>query len=161
MNQTKQSSKRRLSNREVSEILLTNKIKHDVKLLALANKQKAEGKKDLAEFILAKSEKGLQEQISTTWKMNAADSTIHRESRSRMEIIRQKSVNGECAEDCEGEWLRCANQVLRRNDIHHYVFATAVKDLMQKGRGKFHNIMTLGPANCGKTFLLSPFTCIY
>ncbi len=103
----------------------------------------------------------MQELISTTWRMKEANSTIQKESRSRMEVIRQQSENGDCAEGCAGEWLKCANKVLRQNDIHPYVFSAAVRDLLQKGRGKFRNIMIVGPANCGKTFLLSPLTSIY
>lgn len=153
--------RRRLSNFEVSEFLLQNEIKRDVELLALANEQKEEGKQDLAEYILGKSEKGLQELIATTWKMSEAKSAIQRESRSRMETIRNQVENGNCVERCAGEWLTCANEVLKQNNVHPYVFAAALRDLMHKGRGKFRNIIIVGPANCGKTFLLSPLTSIF
>ena len=153
--------RRRLSNLEVSEILLQNEIKREVELLALANEQKAEGKKDLAEYVFGKSEKGLQELIATTWKMNEAMSAIQRESRSRMETIRNQAENGNCVEGCAGEWLTCANEVLKQNNVHPYVFAAALRDLLLKGRGKFRNIIIVGPANCGKTFLLSPLTSIF
>ena len=35
-------------------------------------------------------------------------------------------------------------------------FAVTMRELLTKGRGKFRNILVVGPANCGKTFLLSP-----
>ena len=41
------------------------------------------------------------------------------------------------------------------------VFAEACKELLEKGRGKYRNIMIIGPANCGKTFLLNPLNTIY
>ena len=154
-------NRRRLSNLEVSEILLQNDIKREVELLALENEQKAEGKKDLAKYVPGKSEKGLQELIATAWKMNEAMSAIQRESRSRTETIRNQAKNGNCVEGCAGEWLTCANEVLKQNNIHPYVFAAALRDPLVKGRGKFCNIIIVGPANWGKTFLLSPLTSIF
>ena len=40
-------------------------------------------------------------------------------------------------------------------------FSQAVKDLLEKGRGKFRNILFKGPANTGKTFLLNPLNIVY
>ncbi len=60
---------RHLSNFKVSEYLLKNNIKNDTELLALANIQKEEGKTDLAEFILKKTPKALNELIGCTWQM--------------------------------------------------------------------------------------------
>ena len=105
--------------------------------------------------------KGIQELIATTWKMNEAVSAVKRESRSRMETIRNQAENGNCVEGCAGEWLTCANEVLKQNNVHPCVFAAALRDLLLKGRGKFHNIIFVGPANCGKTFLLSPLMSIF
>ena len=34
-------------------------------------------------------------------------------------------------------------------------------DLLTKGRGKHRNIMIVGPANCGKTFILKPLTVLF
>ena len=34
-------------------------------------------------------------------------------------------------------------------------------NLLTKGRGKYRNIMIIGPANCGKTFILNPITKIF
>ena len=36
-----------------------------------------------------------------------------------------------------------------------------IKELLDKGRGKYRNIMIVGPANCGKTFMLNPLNVIY
>ena len=71
--------RQRLSNLEVSEIVLKNVIKQDVELLALANEQKNEGKNDLAEFVLCRSEKSHKELICCTWKMHNASSDFQQE----------------------------------------------------------------------------------
>ena len=41
------------------------------------------------------------------------------------------------------------------------MFADAVRSLLDKGRGKYRNIMIVGPANCGKKFLLEPLKPIF
>ena len=51
--------------------------------------------------------------------------------------------------------------MLKNNGITQESFAKAVKELLHKGRGKYRNIMLIGPANCGKTFLLNPLNKIY
>ena len=47
------------------------------------------------------------------------------------------------------------------NEIDERYFTQSVYELFEKGRGKFHNIMIVGVANCGKTFLLNPLNVIY
>lgn len=54
-----------------------------------------------------------------------------------------------------------AESVLANNGVTCRSFASAVKDLLDKGRGKYRNIMITGPANCGKTFLLNPLNEVY
>ena len=151
---------KRLSNFEVSEYLLKNSIKNDTELLALANVQKEEGKTDLAEFILKKTPKALNELIACTWRMQEAPSRIDRANKSRFEVI-VETVDKDCVPQCGGEWLVCAKQVLRNNKIHPFVFADALRNLLVKGRGKYRNIFICGPANCGKTFLLEPLLKIF
>ncbi len=79
---------------------------------------------------------------------------------SRMELIR-KVANGECASACEGRWLECAKEVLINNKVHLILFAAAVRELLLLGRGKYRNIIIVGPTNCGKTFLLKPLELIF
>ena len=67
----------------------------------------------------------------------------------------------ECTTGCNKDWLKCALEVLKQNNQHPYVYAAAIRDLLINGRGKFRNIMIIGPANCGKTFMLKPLELIY
>ena len=57
--------------------------------------------------------------------------------------------------------LHIALDILQRNCIARDDFCSAIRELLQKGRGKYRNIFLKGPANCGKTFLLNPLTIIY
>jgi len=63
--------KRRLSNIDVAEFLVEHKIKNELELFSVANKQTNEGKKDLANFIL--TSKALDDLIKNTWKNGKLD----------------------------------------------------------------------------------------
>ena len=54
-----------------------------------------------------------------------------------------------------------AKEILCNNKINAYVFAEAICTLLKLGQGKNCNILLVGPANCGKTFVLNPLTEIY
>ena len=151
---------RRLSNVDVSEFLIKHDIKGGMKLFAAAKKRKDEGQKDLTNFILTKSSKVLNDIIQKTWKMQTASECLQREKKSRMDILRGKMSEG-CSLGCDKLWLKCAMEVLRNNNLHPFVYAAAMRDLLLNGRGKFRNLMIIGPANCAKTFMLKPLESIY
>ena len=44
-------------------------------------------------------------------------------------------------------------KVLRKNKLRPFVFAEALRTLIIKGRDKHKNVIAIGAANCGKTFL--------
>ena len=115
---------------------------------------------DLTNFILTKSSKVLNDIIQKTWKMQTASECLQREKKSRMDILRGKMSEG-CSLGCDKPWLKCAMEVLRNNNLHPFVYAAAIRDLLLNGRGKFRNLMIIGPANCGKTFMLKPLESIY
>ena len=54
-----------------------------------------------------------------------------------------------------------AKEILCNSKINAYFFAEAIRTLLEFSQGKNHNILVVGLANCGKTFLLNPFTVIY
>ena len=63
---------------------------------------------------------------------------------------------------CEdGLWLSSVIQLLNKNEIQPQAFATALRTLLSKGRGKFRNILQVGPTNCEKSFLLQPLCDIF
>ena len=57
-------------------------------------------------------------------------------------------------EDCGGLWLQLALETLRRNKINKYIDAGALRELLEKGRSKHHNIIIVGPGDSSKTFML-------
>ena len=58
-------------------------------------------------------------------------------------------------------WLSSAIELLNKNEIQPQAFAAALRTLLSKGRGKFRNILLVGPTNRGKTFLLQPLCDIF
>ena len=73
---------------------------------------------------------------------------------SRTDLLK-KAYNNTCV--CQGEWLQCAKQILCNNGIQRSIFADAVITLLSMGCWKGRNIYITGPANCGKTFILTPY----
>ena len=151
---------RKLSNIEVSEFIVKNGIKDETALLAMANEQSLEGKKDLVNYVLCHSSKGLNELIQQTWKMKNASKILERKNRSRMDIVREAAA-GQCVQGCEGMWLKCAEEVLYNNKVHPILYAAAVRELLTLGGGKYRNLMIVGKTNCGKTFLLKPLLLLF
>ena len=139
---------------------MVNNIRSEDQLFARACEQEDTSKKYLANFLVCKDPKSLQNLKKTTWRMQEASDRIVRSKTTRMELI-LRNAQGFCIDGCNGQWLACAQEVLQNNQVHPIIFAAAMHDLLMKGRGKFRKVMIVGPANCGKTFLLSPLQLIY
>ena len=67
----------------------------------------------------------------------------------------------ECYPGCGRLWYKSAIEVLGNNKIHPIIYTSALRELLIHGRGKFCNILIVGPTNCGKTFLLKPLEQIF
>ena len=156
----KRKRSKRLSCYEVSNIILEKKIQNRTELLALASAQKAEGKTDLAEFVMNRGNRVVEECISTAWEMEKANELLQRSKLTRLQIL-EKCLQDPCTAECDGRGVVCAQQLLAWNQVPIAVFTEAVRNLLEQGRGKFRNILIKGPANTGKTFLLNPLNTIY
>ena len=131
----KQSKVRRLSNLDVREFVVENNIQTDIELFTKAKEQKEARKKELANFLVSRSSKSLQDSLSNAWKIESSTATLARKPTTRMKVVR-KCATEDCVEGCNGEWLVCAEQVLTQNKVHPVVYAPALRDLVVKGRGK-------------------------
>ncbi len=127
---------------------------------AFAQEQREEGKSDVVQFILSKQPKAIHDLLETTWAMKTAKQSLDQMKKSRLDIILEASKE-ECRDGCNGQWLECANEILNNNNIDKEKFVRSLVDLLTKGRGKHRNIMIVGPANCGKTFILKPLTVLF
>ena len=152
--------KKRLSAYELSEVIVEKNIKSRTELLSLARKQKMEGKTDIAEFIVNRGANVVAEVLETAWELENSEEHLQRTRKSRIELL-QEVKEDECVENCSGQWLACARQVLDKNGVSLQFFGQTVLELLEKGRGKYRNLLIVGPANCGKTFILNPLNVIY
>ena len=148
----------RLSAFEAGEIAVANNLKTRLQLLAFANMQKREGNSELAEFILNRGKKVVEETLATAWEMATAEEALERSELVRIDIL-TRARDSECI--CHGQWLRQAVDILQRNAIERADFANSVYRLLSEGRGKYLNLIITGPTNCGKTFILQPLTVVF
>ena len=88
--------------------------------------------------------------------MKSASGELLRDNTSRMEIVRE-----EAKKECWCEWLERATELLRYNHIEPEEFGNQLRELLERGRGKFRNMMLIGRSNCGKTFMLKLLKCLF
>ena len=151
----------RLSNLDVSKLLINDTITSENELMRLALRRSQNGENDLQAFLLNKTPKAIADLITTTWKIHNSEKTVEREQKSRIDLIKEFAA-GECVSQCvDKEWLRCAREILSNNRMNVYYYACAIRNSLRKGRSKGNNILIVGPTNCGKSFLLNPLELIF
>ncbi|CAB3999311.1 hypothetical protein BSL78_20361 [Paramuricea clavata] len=152
--------KKRMAVYDVVRIIQTKGIKSRLELMALASKWQEQGKTDLAEFVSNRGPRVVNEALETAHELTMAEKRLERINKTRIQLL-QEHLTQPCRDNCEGIWLRSAAEILEGNGIPVSIFAGAVYDALLRGRGKYRNIYIYGPANCGKTFLISPLKTIY
>ena len=110
---------------------------------------------DPEEFICNRGSKVIDECLSIADELATAEEKFVRTKKSRIQILKEMKKDN-CADECEGKWIQAATDLLQRNEIDVQVFCKAVYSLLQCCRGKYRNILIHDPANCGKTFILTP-----
>ena len=98
--------------------------------------------------------------LATTWELENSKDNLERKRKSRIQLLKG-ARDGECVQNCSGQWWISAKEVLQGNGVDINYFGHCVHELLQKGRGKYRNLMIVGPANCAKTFLLNPLNVIF
>ncbi|CAB3996043.1 Hypothetical predicted protein [Paramuricea clavata] len=152
--------RKRLAVYDVVRIIQSKGIKSRVELMALASEWQEQGKTDLAELGGNRGPRVVNEALETAHELTQAEKRLERISKTRLELV-QEQFTQPCQDKGDGLWLRAAVQILDGNGIPVSTFASAVYDALLRGRGKYRNIYVHGPANCGKTFLISPLKSIY
>lgn len=98
--------------------------------------------------------------LATTWELENSKDNLQRKRKSRIQLLKG-ARDGECVQNCSGQWWISAKEVLQGNGVDINYFGHHVHELLQKGRGKYRNLMIVGPANCAKKFLLNPLNVIF
>ena len=63
---------------------------------------------------------------------------------SRTEVL-YSQIGKESVVGCDGHWLQIARTLLQRNNINGEQFSEAIRDLLDKGIGKYCNLYLKGP----------------
>ena len=154
-----QQPRTRLTNQDFAMFVRKNKIRSYNEVLALAEERREEGQQDLSNFVFNKQEKHIRELIVKSWQMAEAQKELKKKSVSRIDKLTDFLNNELCI--CEGEWLLCAEEILRLNNVPKEQFKSGIRNSLEMGRGKFRNIFIVGPTNGGKTFMLKPLVEIF
>jgi hypothetical protein len=144
---------------DLHHVVTKNNLKTKCQLLRFAKKQMEEGWTDIALYVLNNTPRALKV-METCWEMVEAVDNEQRERKTRLQILedaRQKT----CVTGCDERWKYMALQTLERNNCPAKEFGNAIKNALINGRGKGRNVMIIGPANCGKTFILRPLCDIF
>ena len=120
------TGKKRLRAFDVAEICVSKCIKTRSDLLALAHEQKLEGRTDLAEFVINRSDKIVNTTITTAWEMENAIEEKKRSETSRLDLLRKAGEN-KCICNIENEWLKSAISLLEKNNISPDHFSHCVR----------------------------------
>ena len=123
----------------VSQIIVEKGICTRLQLLAYSNNQKREGKTYLAEFIANRGAKAVDEALSVGWELEEAEGKKERSKKSRAEIL-YSQLGKECFVGCDRRWLQMARDVLGRNNIAGDEFSEGIRNLLDKGRGKYRTL---------------------
>lgn len=157
----KKKTCRRLSCVEVTNFIIQNKIVDRIELLAAARQQAANGKLDLANYVLPKTPAQIEVLMTNSWDYDDCENQLAKRDRDRMHVM-YDALTRDHAPGCEDDlWIKSARELLENNEIDKARFTSAIRALLVRGRGKTLNIMLHGEANCGKSFLLEPLTKIF
>lgn len=153
-------ARERLSVYDVVQIIREKKITNRNQLLVLAERQRKNGKSNLAEFISNRGFRVVNEALSLAEEFQNAEAIYVRSSKTRLDILREQ-LELDCVQGCDKRWLSAALDLLNRNGINERFYCDAIYTALNLGRGKYRNIFIHGPSNCGKTFMISPLKTIY
>lgn len=94
---------------ELSYFRVKSNIHRDTDLHYEAQARKQECQTEVSAFVFSHSVKYLNDLIENMWNIDTGKATIEREKKKRMES---------CIKGCEGEWYRCACEILQHNGIN-------------------------------------------
>lgn len=154
------SRKKSLDPCDIADYVVNNNIKTADEFMYSAKRRHDEGLDDIYGYILSRPMKRTRELIDITWKMEGVKTVVERSKKSRMDILSDMSVMP-CTCEKPRQWTRCALELLYNNGIDQQEYCSALHTAIEKGRGKGQNLMLIGPADCGETFMLFPITVVF
>ena len=154
--------KKSLENSEINDFVKEHTINDYHELLTIAQIRKEEGETDIHEiFILPlPSRKICQRTDKKTCDMVQAPKNLKHLNLTRMEEL-DAAEKANCVTSCNKQWLEFTLELLRLNSIDLSVFSDALYNSLRHGRGKFRNVILVGPTNARETFMFKPLKEIF
>lgn len=149
-----------LSTFDVVQLIREKNINNRLELICHAENDRRTGKPALAEFIANRGVKVVDEALSLAKEFDEAPAKLARAKLSRIQLL-NAAYHSNCVEGCNGKWLECALTILRDNNISLRQYCSVIYKALEFGRGKYRNVYIYGPANTGKTFMLSPLKKVF
>ena len=116
----------------------------DVSQIAVKIGIRTRGKTNLAKLIANRAAKAIDESLSVGCELEEAEKKMECSKSSRTEIL-YNQIGKECVVGCDGHWLQIARNLVHRNKINGEQFSEAVRDLLDKGIGKYRQLYLKGP----------------
>lgn len=91
--------------------------------------------------------------------MHGAKEVSERSKKTTIDLLREYPEKSNCV--CNGVYQESVVEILESNSVNVEMFKRKVYSVLVEGRKKGNNLMIIGPANCGKTFLIRPITEIF
>ena len=98
--------------------------------------------------------------MQTCWEIVEAVDNEQRDTKTRLQML-EEVKEADCVVGCNEHWKYLALRTLQRNNCSAKELRNAIKNALINGRGKDRNVIIIGPANCGKTFILKPLCDIF
>ena len=155
----KKSPRKRVTVHDITQLIQQKKIKSRLELVCLAVQQQREGKTELAEFIANRGNRVVDEALSLALEFSQAEEKFALSKKTH--IVLEECQQQQCSEGCGGKWIVAAERLLGAHGIVVNAFCNAIYTAPKEGRGKYRNVYICGPANPGKTFILSPLKIFY
>lgn len=150
---------RRMTNSEYVDLITQKGITDMIDVYVLANNNAKAGNRRLKDFICQNEARAVQ-LITTAWNIEHAPMKKARLEKSRMDILRE-CLREACTCQSPNHWHQLALQTLAQNQIPVDRYTQAVTYALNWGRGKYRNVIHVGPQSSAKTFLLKPLRIIY
>ena len=119
------------------------------------------GQEDLFIYLCVHPSKDTEDLIDRVWKVAAAPDKINQVQLPRVTVL-QNATHANCVDGCNGTWLRFAHEIVDRNPlVDPHELKLSIRNNIDLGRSNGSTLFLIGPAECGKIFLLIPLETLY
>ena len=158
----KKEKPKRFCKLDVVDIINQHYISNDDELLLYAKERRNNvGDNRLLEYLIKIGDKQRGDLLCDAKKLECCAENVALAKTKRVDIIKAILDDGHCTCTERGLWFVLALDICVKNNIEREVMGGAFYKAIKNGRKKHGNILILGEANCGKTFLLGPLRNIF